>query len=78
MQKYIGIFYNKPERCVDYPEQSTTKIKNVVNITVDSASEIPQEKMGVRNIIRRILTEKIRQIIVNREIQLISKPTLTI
>ena len=63
MKTYIDSFHKESERRAAYPEHSTANFEIVANITVNSASVIPQEKkMAVRKIIRRILTKKMRQI----------------
>ena len=41
IKTYIDICKKK---CVAYPEQRTAYLENIVNITVDSDSVIPQEK----------------------------------
>ena len=48
MQNYIDSCHKESERHAAYLEQSTGNFENVADITVDSASVIPQEKkMGV-------------------------------
>ena len=44
MQNYIDSCHKESERLAAYPEQSTSNFENIVNITVESASLIPQEK----------------------------------
>ena len=44
MRNYIDICHEESERCATYPEQSTVYFVKVANITVESASVIPQGK----------------------------------
>ena len=46
MQDYIDSCHKESERRAAYLEQSTAYYENIENITVDSASLIPQEKQN--------------------------------
>ena len=73
---YIDSSHKKPERRAAYPEQITVHFENIDNITIDSASVIPKEKkIGVRKIIRYLLTTKMRQVMVlsNTQVKQLNK-----
>ena len=62
MQNYMDSCHKVPERRASYLEYSTAHFENITNIDVHGDSVITQEKkMGVRNIVRQILTSKMRQ-----------------
>ena len=70
MRDYIDSSHKESERHAAYPEQSTAHFEDVVKITANSAIVISQEKqMGVRKIVRKVLTTKMRQlgVLKNRE-----------
>ena len=70
MREHIDSCHKESEIRVAYLEQNTAHFGDVANNTVNSASVIPQdEKMGVRKIVRKILTTnmKLIRVLMKRE-----------